>query len=38
MLKKLAGINDVKTLLSFDKISNVNWCFNSIETEFTKIS
>ena len=38
MLKKSAAINDVKTKSSFDLTSNVNWCSNSTENQFTKIS
>ena len=36
--KNPAAINDVKTLSSFDYTSNVNWCANATETQFTKMS
>ena len=35
--KKSAEINDVKTWSSFDYASNVNWCANSKEAQFTKM-
>ena len=38
MLKTSAAVNDVKTYSSFDKTSNINWCSDSKENQFTKIS
>ena len=38
MLKQSAGIYDVKMKSSFDETSNVNWCFNSTETQFSKLA